>query len=77
MQKGFAINDLGTLVADSEAKRFECTTKPVDDGGDNTVRNLDVGKGRNVPTSFTTTTLFGVTMTMTTRILTTSIEIFR
>ena len=38
VHKGFAINDMGTLVADSEAERLEST---VDDGNDN-----ELGRGK-------------------------------
>ena len=41
VRKGFAINDMGTLVADSEAERLEST---VDDGNDNVDKELGRGK---------------------------------
>ena len=41
VRKGFAINDMGTLVADSEAERLEST---VDDGNDNVDKELGHGK---------------------------------
>ena len=41
VRKGFAINDMGTLVADSKAERLEST---VDDGNDNIDKELGRGK---------------------------------
>lgn len=60
---------MGTLVADSEAERLESAVKIT------LIRNLDVGKGKNIPIGYTTTTLFGATM-MTTTGIPTSIEYF-
>ena len=47
--KGFAINDMGALVADTEAERFKSTTKPVDDGND---KDLGCGKRKKHPNQF-------------------------
>jgi hypothetical protein len=46
VRKGFAINDMGALVADSDAERFEST---VDDGNDNVVEDLGRGKRHKHP----------------------------
>lgn len=46
VRKGFAINDMGTLVADSEAERLEST---VDDGKDNVDKELGRGKRQKHP----------------------------
>lgn len=50
--KGFAINDMGVLVADSEAERIDSTTKPVDDGSDNADKELGRGKRKKHPNRF-------------------------
>ena len=50
--KGFAISDMGALVAESEAERFEST---VDNGNDNIDKEL--GCGRNIPIGYTTPVL--------------------
>ena len=47
--KGFAINDMGTLVADSKAERLEST---VDDGNDNVDKELGRGKRQKRPNQF-------------------------
>ena len=47
--KGFVINDMGTLVADSEAKRLEST---VDNGNDNVDKELGRGKRQKCPNQF-------------------------
>ena len=68
MRRGFAVNDMGAFVADSEVERFEGLSEPID--GD-----LDVGKGRNTLIGYTTTThFFGATMM--TKGMPTSIEYF-
>jgi hypothetical protein len=46
VRKGFAINDMGALVADSEAERFEGT---VDNGNDNVDKELGRGKRHKQP----------------------------
>ena len=44
--KGFAISDMGALVAESEAERFEST---VDYGNDNVDKELGRGKRQTTP----------------------------
>ena len=44
VRKGFAINEMGALVANSEAERFEGTSGPADGGIDNVDKGLGRGK---------------------------------
>ena len=44
VRRGFAINKMGGLVADSEAERFEGTLGPADGGDDNVDKELGCGK---------------------------------
>ena len=61
--KGFAISDMGALVAESEAERFEST---VDNGNDNVDKELGRGKRQKHPNRLyntSVTPLFGAMMT--------------
>ena len=61
--KGFAISDMGALVAESEAERFEST---VDNGNDNVDKELGHGKRQKHPNRLyntSVTPLFGAMMT--------------
>ena len=65
--KGFAISDMGALVAESEAERFEST---VDNGNDNVHKELGRGKRQKHPNwlycnlyNTSVTPLFGAMMT--------------
>jgi hypothetical protein len=49
VRKGFTINDMGALVADSEAERFEGTSETVDGGDDNVDKELGRGKRQKHP----------------------------
>lgn len=55
---GFVINDMGALVADSEAERFEGTLEPVDGGDDNVDRGLGRGKRQKHRNRLYNNTLF-------------------
>jgi hypothetical protein len=52
VRKGFAINDMGALVADSEAERVESMAKSFDDGSDNADKELGRGKRKKHPNRF-------------------------
>ena len=53
--KGFAISDMGALVAESEAERFEST---VDNGNDNVDKELGRGKRQKHPNRLYNNTTF-------------------
>ena len=50
MRRGFAVNDMGAFVADSEAERFEGSSEPVDGGDDNIDKELGREKRQKHPT---------------------------
>jgi hypothetical protein len=58
VRRGFAINDMGALVADSEAERFEGTPEPVDGGHDNVDKELGHGKRQKHPNRLYNNTFF-------------------